>query len=406
MSMHTDYDVVIAGGGMVGAALACCLGNSNLKLAILDAAGPPTWKGDDYALRVSAITPASIRLLKNLNAWDAIAGQRYAPIDAMHIWEDEHPQQHTTLVFDSADIGAQNMGVIIENRIIQSALLQQLQTHSNVRYLEPVKIENYQDGDDHLVIELDNGDRMTSRLLVGADGASSKVRQLAHIDTYGWSFEQSAIVFTVKTEKQHDNIARQRFLPSGPLALLPLDEPHSCSCVWSADTKEAERLLALKDDEFITELQHAMAEVPGNMEWVSERAGYPLTLAHAKQYVSHRVALVGDALHRIHPLAGQGVNLGFADAAVLAEVLLNATETRKDIGEKYNLRPYERWRKEDNHKMIGLMDLFKRSYGSNNPAIVGLRKLGLGLTNKMKPVKHWFMRQASGLENELPKRFY
>lgn len=406
MSVHTDYDVVIAGGGMVGAALACCLGGSSLKVAILDAAGPPHWQGNDYALRVSAITPASVRLLTKLNAWDTITSHRYAPIDAMHIWEADAQTEADVLVFDSADIGAQNMGHIVENRVIQSALLQQLQAHNNVRYLEPVAVKQLMDSDDHLVVDLDNGDQMTTRLLVGADGANSKVRQLAHIETYGWSFDQTAIVFTVKTEKPHDFIARQRFLPTGPLAFLPLDEPHTCSNVWSVDTKEAQRLLSLSDDEFKNELQHAMGEVLGNMEWVSERAGYPLSLAHAREYVAHRVALVGDALHRIHPLAGQGVNLGFADAAVLAEVILTATEKRKDIGEIYNLRPYERWRKQDNHTMIGLMDLFKRVYGSRYPAIVSLRKLGLGLTNRAKPVKRWFMRQASGLENELPKRFY
>ncbi|MDH5631749.1 MAG: UbiH/UbiF/VisC/COQ6 family ubiquinone biosynthesis hydroxylase [Gammaproteobacteria bacterium] len=399
-----DYDVIIAGGGMVGAALACCLGGSDLKVAVLDAAGPPRWEGNDYALRVSAITPASIRLLKKLKAWDVIAAERYAPIDAMHIWEGEDSERY--LDFDSAEIGAENMGVIIENRVVQSALLRQAQTHSNVRYLSPASVAACNDHDDWLDVQLENGDHLTTRLLVGADGARSKVRELAHIDTYGWSFDQTAIVFTVKTEKPHDHVARQTFLSTGPLAFLPLDDAHTCSNVWSADTDEARRLLSLSDDEFRTELQHAFGDVLGNIEWVSERAGFPLTLAHAKEYIGHRVALIGDALHRIHPLAGQGVNLGFGDAAVLAEVILNAHEKRRDIGERHSLRPFERWRKETNHKMIGLMDLFKRSYGSRQPAIISLRRLGLDLTNRIAPIKHWFMRQASGLENELPKRFY
>ncbi|MBE9515930.1 MAG: UbiH/UbiF/VisC/COQ6 family ubiquinone biosynthesis hydroxylase [Proteobacteria bacterium] len=409
-TVNTDYDVVIAGGGMVGAALACCLGSSqsdtNLSVAILDAAGPPQWKGNDYALRVSAISSASIRLLKKLNAWNDIISQRLAPIDAMHIWDGNDEAASGFLEFDSAEIGAENMGVIIENRVIQSALLKQAQAHSNVRAISPASVTSYTDHNDYLTVELENGDQITTRLLVGADGAHSRVRELAHIDTYGWDFDQTAIVFTVKTEKLHEFIARQKFLATGPLAFLPLDEPHTCSNVWSADTKEAERLLALDDEAFKTELQTAFGDTLGKIEWISERAGFPLTLAHAKEYLGHRVALIGDALHRIHPLAGQGVNLGFADAAVLAEVILSADAKRRDIGACHNLRPFERWRKEANHKMIGLMDVFKRSFGSSEPILVTLRKLGLDTVNQTGPVKHWFMRQASGLENELPKRFY
>lgn len=404
--VHVDYDVLIAGGGMVGAALACCLGGSSLRVAILDAAGPPQWQGDDYALRVSAITPASIRLLKKLNAWDDITAQRLAPIDAMYIWDGNEDAASGFLEFDSADIGADNMGVIIENRVIQSALIKQAQAHSNVRYLSPASVKAYDDHNDYLDIELENGERISTRLLIGADGARSKVRELAHIDTYGWSFDQTAIVFTVKTEKPHNFVARQKFLSTGPLAFLPLDEPHTCSNVWSVDTAEADRLLSLTDDEFKAELQGAFGDTLGAIEWVSECAGFPLTLAHAKDYLAHRVALVGDALHRIHPLAGQGVNLGFADAAVLAEVIINTHDKGRDIGARHNLRPFERWRKEANHKMIGLMDLFKRSFGSKEPTLITLRKLGLDITNQNGPIKHWFMRQASGLENELPKRFY
>jgi 2-octaprenylphenol hydroxylase len=405
-SAAVDYDVVVAGGGMVGAALGCCLGGSSLRVAILDAAGPPEWQGDDYALRVSAISGASIRLLKKLNAWDDIVAQRLAAIDAMHIWDGNDDGASGFLEFDSADIGAENMGVIIENRVIQSALLKQAQTHSNVRYLSPISVKAYTDHNDYLNIELESGEHISSRLLIGADGARSKVRELAHIDTYGWSFDQTAIVFTVKTEKTHDFVARQKFLPTGPLAFLPLDEPHTCSNVWSADTEEANRLLSLTDDEFIAALQTAFGDTLGKIDWVSERAGFPLTLAHAKDYLAHRVALIGDALHRIHPLAGQGVNLGFADAAVLAEVILNTSDKGRDIGAHHNLRPFERWRKEANHKMIGLMDLFKRSFGSSEPTLVTLRKLGLDTVNQSGPIKHWFMRQATGLDNELPKRFY
>ena len=405
-AVNTDYDVLIAGGGMVGSALACCLGGSALRVAVLDAAGPPKWEGDDYALRVSAISAASIRLLKKLDAWEDIVAQRLAPIDAMFIWDGNDEGASGFLEFDSADIGAENMGVIIENRVIQSALLKQAQLHSNVRYLSPASVKAYDGYHEYLDVQMESGERISTRLLIGADGAHSKVRELAHIDTYGWPFDQTAIVFTVKTEKQHNFVARQKFLSTGPLAFLPLDEPHTCSNVWSADTDEANRLLSLGDDEFKTELQTAFGDTLGNIEWLSERAGFPLTLAHAKDYLAHRVALVGDALHRIHPLAGQGVNLGFADAAVLAEVIINTHDKGRDIGAHHNLRPFERWRKEANHKMIGLMDMFKRSFGSKEPTVVTLRKLGLDIVNQNGPIKHWFMRQATGLENELPRRFY
>ncbi len=419
------YDVVIAGGGMVGSLFACALGDSLLKVALLDRQEPPDLLSDGYDSRVSAINLASRAIFEAVEAWGAIARFRVSPVREMHVWEgpfrDANPGgagptapgadprpfldagRGGEIHFDAAEIGEPCLGYIIENSVILSALRERLQRLTNVHVLCPVEVATVGIDDNAATVTLKDSRVLRGRLLVGADGAQSTVRQAAGIETRRRSFGQKAIVATLATERAHRETAWQRFLPTGPLAFLPLDDPHTCSIVWSADTVRADQLLALDDAAFVSELNAAFGDVLGGVITVSERRAFPLALSHATAYVDERVALIGDAAHTVHPLAGQGVNLGFLDAATLAQVLADAVAQGKDIGARPVLRRYERWRKGDNLTMLAITDLFKRLFGNDLAPLRRLRGLGLDTTDRLAPVKRFIMRRASGLQGDLPE---
>lgn len=394
------FDVVIVGGGMVGAALACALGDTALKVAVLDhapAAAPPD---QTYDQRVSAITLASQAFFENVGAWDGMVRRRISPVREMRVWSEGGPG---AIHFDAAEIGEACLAWIIENGVIRNALLERLQHFTNVHYLCPVQVQDIQLAEEVAMLTLQDGRNLRTRLLVGADGADSAVRRAAEIETQSLNLNQKGIVATVVTEKPHARVARQRFLATGPLAFLPLDEPRTCSIVWSADSARADQLLALDETAFVAELQQAFGDPLGRIETVGPRAAFPLALSHAKAYTAARVALIGDAAHTVHPLAGQGVNLGFLDAAALAEVLLDAAAREKDIGARLVLRRYERWRKGGNLSMIAVTGGFRYLFGNDLPLVSQLRSAGLELTNAVTPMKNFIMRRASGLEGDLPK---
>jgi 2-polyprenylphenol 6-hydroxylase len=393
------YDVLIVGGGMVGAALACALGNSSLKVAVLDRA-PPAEPDTGYDQRVSAITLASQSLFENVGAWVGMTRQRVSPVREMQVWSEGGSG---AIHFNAAEIGEPCLAWIIENRVIQAALIDRLHQFTNVHYLCPIEVADITLADNGAVITLKDGRLLQARLLVGADGADSEVRRAAGIHTQSLNLNQKSIVATVITEKPHEATARQRFLTTGPLAFLPLDEPHSCSIVWSADTARADKLLALADAAFISELQAKFGEALGKIKTVSPRAGFSLALSHAKAYTAPHLALIGDAAHTVHPLAGQGVNLGFLDAATLAEVLLEAVANQKNFGTHAVLRRYERWRKGDNLAMVSITGGFRYLFSNDLPVVSQLRNWGLSLTDAATPVKNFIMKRASGLEGDLPK---
>ncbi len=393
------YDVLIVGGGMVGAALACALGNSSLKVALLDRA-PPAAPDKDYDQRASAITLASQTFFENVGAWDGMVRRRVSPVREMQVWSEGGSG---AIHFNAAEIGEPCLAWIIENSVIQTALIERLHQFTNVHYLCPVEVADITLADNGAAITLKDGRLLQARLLVGADGADSEVRRAAGIETQSLNLNQKGIVATVTTEKPHEQIARQRFLATGPLAFLPFDEPHTCSIVWSADTARADQLLALDDTGFISELQKAFGESLGKIQTIGPRTGFPLALSHAKAYTAPHLALVGDAAHTVHPLAGQGVNLGFLDAATLAEVLLEAAANQKNIGAHAVLRRYERWRKGDNLAMVSITGGFRYLFSNDLPVVSQLRNWGLSLTDAATPVKNFIMRRASGLEGDLPK---
>jgi 2-octaprenylphenol hydroxylase len=366
---------------------------------VLDRA-PPAAPDTGYDQRVSAITLASQTFFENVGAWASMVRRRVSPMREMQVWSEGGSG---SIHFNAAEIGEPCLAWIIENRVIQAALIERLHQFTNVHYLCPVEIADITLADNGAIVTLKDGRTLSTKLLVGADGADSEVRRAAGIDTQSLNLNQKGIVATANTEKPHETTARQRFLATGPLAFLPLDEPYTCSIVWSADTARADQLLALDDTAFILALQEAFGDSLGKIQTLGPRAAFPLALSHAKAYTAPHLALVGDAAHTVHPLAGQGVNLGFLDAATLAEVLLEAAANQKNIGAHAVLRRYERWRKGDNLAMVSITGGFRYLFSNDLPVVSQLRNWGLSLTDAATPVKNFIMRRASGLEGDLPK---
>ncbi|MFW5447617.1 MAG: UbiH/UbiF/VisC/COQ6 family ubiquinone biosynthesis hydroxylase [Methylophagaceae bacterium] len=388
MSQH--YDIVIVGGGMVGATLAVALAEqSSLNIAIIEAFElKPITESDKADLRVSALTRASEILFKNLGIWQHLIPSRISQFTDMEVWET----QSSTLHFDSADIGEPLLGYIVENRHIQQACLTRCKQLNNITLLCPAKPKSFSEQ----TLVLEDGQTLTAELIVGADGAHSLLREWADIDTHGWDYQQTAVVCTVTTKQSHQNTAWQRFLPEGPLAFLPLADPYQCSIVWSNSTEEAKLLCELEDDLFKTALSNAFGSKLGGIVEISARASFPLKLRHANHYVETKFALVGDAAHTIHPLAGQGVNIGLLDAATLAEIVIEAHGKGREIGSLHTLNKYQRRRKGDNLAMQMTMDAFKRTFGSDLAPIRWARRFGLDAVNKSGLLRKLFMRQASG----------
>jgi 2-octaprenylphenol hydroxylase len=397
--MKSGYDIVIVGGGMVGAALACALGGSRFKVAVLEQRPLPP-PSSEYDLRVSAITLASKTFFENVGAWAGMAKRRVARVAAMQVWDENGSG---SIRFDAAEIGEPELAYIIENSVIQAALVGRLAQFTNIHWLCPVEVDRFDLASEYPRVALRDERVLEARLLVGADGAASRVREAAGLPVRRHGLEQQSIVATVRTERPHGDIARQRFLATGPLAFLPLPEPRTCSIVWSADTPRAHELMALDDATFRAELQAAFGGALGSIEFVGPRAVFPLALSHAKEYVRERLALIGDAAHTVHPLAGQGVNLGFLDAAMLAEVLLAAEEKQQDIGAYSVLRRYERARKADNLSMVTMTGGFRYLFSNRLPLFKELRNLGLDLADAATPLKTLIVRRASGLSGDLPR---
>lgn len=392
------FDLIIVGGGMVGMALACSLGGSRLKVAVIDshrAAG--LWPRADYDIRVSALTRASQHLFEAVGAWDGMVVRRVTPYQRMAVW-DASGSGH--IDFDAADIGEPDLGHIVENSVILEALLERAAAFDNVELIAPAEVARFDYLPDSVVLTLADGGRLTASLIVGADGTNSWVRDQAGITTSGWSYHQEALVATVRGSLGHRSTAFQRFMPDGPLALLPLPEGYS-SVVWSTNPEQAAWLMGLDDVAFLAELQSSFGEAVGTLESVGPRGRFPLALQHANRYVAERVVLVGNAAHAIHPLAGQGLNLGISDVGALAELLVEVGAD--DCGDQRRLRRYERWRKGDNLTMMAAMDGIKRLFGSDATTLGLLRNLGLNLVDHSGPFKNGIMRRAMGVEGELSK---
>lgn len=389
---RTDAEVVIQGAGMIGLALAAAWARYGLRVMLLDKGGLPQWQADQYGQRVTAINPASEQLLRALGVWEALQRQRVSPFRAIRVWD---PLGGGHIAFDAADLGEPHLGHIIENELIRSVLYQSIMGAEQVQARIPAGIESLEPGDEAMTLRLADGSRITAALVVGADGASSAIRGLLGIPVRCASYAQKAIVAAIRTEASHGEVARQWFLPGGPLAFLPLADGR-CSIVWSLPAAEAQARLALDEGAFCEALTQASAGGLGEVVEVGPRGAFPLQRLHAARYCAERTVLVGDAAHVIHPLAGQGVNLGFQDAAVLAKAVIDAKQRGREIGGQLALRRYERTRRGDNLLMEWSMEGFHQLFTRRNPALSRLRSLGLTATDCIGPTKRLFMRQAIG----------
>lgn len=397
--MKKQYDVIIVGGGMVGSTLACALANSNLDIAVIEKSIPAEIQNNDnYDLRVSAINHSSQNVFKALGVWGGIEKRRCCAYEKMHVWDAQGDGEVT---FDAADSGVKELGHIIENRVIQLALLERIHDHDNIELISGLAVNKINYHADLSEVILEDGSNLNCRLIVGADGANSMVREAAGIDLDIAEYDQKGIVCTATPERHHQATAWQRFLVTGPLAFLPLANGQ-CSIVWSADSAEAERLMTLDDETFSKELFHAFDGKLGGIESVAGRAAFPLIRRHAKDYIKDGLVLVGDAAHTIHPLAGQGVNLGLMDAASLAEVMSTAIINRRDFASYQTLRKYERWRRGENQLMMFSMSGFKNLFGSEDSLITKIRSFGLNLVQKSNIAKSLLMQRAMGFEGDLP----
>ncbi|SEC65462.1 2-octaprenyl-3-methyl-6-methoxy-1,4-benzoquinol hydroxylase [Pseudomonas anguilliseptica] len=398
-------DLIIVGAGMVGSALALALQDQGLEILLVDG-GPLSVKPFDpqaaFEPRVSALSAASQRILERLGVWDGIAARRACPYGEMQVWDGSGTGQ---IHFSAASVHAESLGHIVENRVVQDALLERLHD-SSIGLLPGARLEQLRRSGDGWLLSLSDGRELRAPLLIAADGANSAVRRLAGCATREWDYLHHVIVTSVRCAKPHQATAWQRFTDDGPLAFLPLAGPageHWCSIVWSVTPTEAERLMALDDAGFRRALGFAFEHRLGEVLHADARVCIPLRQRHAKRYVEDGLALIGDAAHSIHPLAGQGVNLGFLDVAVLAEVLLHATQRGERLADVKVLSRYERWRMPHNLAMMAAMEGFERLFQADSLPLRWLRNSGLNWVDDLPEAKALFVRQALGLSGDLPE---
>ena len=395
-----SVDVAIVGGGLVGLAVACGLQGSGLRVAVLEQNAPVALADNaPPELRVSAINAASEKLLTRLGVWSEIVAHRASCYHGMEVWDKD---SFGRITFNDESMGYSHLGHIIENAVVHQALWQKAQQCTDVTLITPAELQQVAWGENEAFLTLKDASMITARLVVGADGANSWLRDKADIPLTFWDYHHHALVATIRTSEPHNAVARQVFHGDGILAFLPLSDPHLCSIVWSLSPHQAKAMQEADDATFNQALCVAFDNALGLCQVESERQVFPLTGRYARQFAAHRLALVGDAAHTIHPLAGQGVNLGFMDAAELINELRRLHREGKDIGQHLYLRRYERSRKHSAALMLAGMQGFRELFAGQNPAKKLLRDVGLKLADTLPGVKTGLIRQAMGL-NDLPE---
>ncbi len=393
------FDVIVTGGGSVGLTTACALGTQGITVAVVEprpVADTPVAAGHNP--RVFAITRASQQIFTALGVWDdMLAGNAY-PFRDMRVWD---AGGDGAIHFDCADIGEPYLGHMIEPQVIRSALWRRVQSLDSVTVFCPAQVTDFDVTREPVTVTLDDGSGLSADLVVGADGVRSPLRERLKIGTRTHDYRQGGLVARVLTEHDHQATAWQRFLPGGPLAFLPTTDGWS-SIVWTLPAETAQHLQTIDKPAFHEALGEAFDFRLGRIIDSETREVFPLQRLHAEHYVREHVALVGDAAHVIHPLAGQGINLGLLDAAALAEVVLTARQRQKRIGSLPVLRRYERWRRGDNQLMMTVMDGFNRLFGNAQPGLSRVRNLGLALAERATPAKALLARHAMGLAGDLP----
>ena len=399
--------VIVVGAGPVGLGVAALLKTGRvadrLELVVLDEQPEPSWDGRDYGLRVYALSRASQRMFERLGLWSRLVAGRVSPYRRMRVWEGEDADGPTALDFDAADLGEPDLGHIVEDSLLRDALLSTVRDRPGVSLGFGIDLEHIERrGREGVHVELRNGERLSAGLLVAADGGSSRVRTLLGMPIATHDYAQTALVAHVGSEYAHRETALQRFLPTGPLAFLPLKGGMS-SIVWSLPNAQAAALMSLAEPPFVARLEAASGGVLGRLTLASERRGFPLRLLHALRYTEPGVALAGDAAHCVHPLAGQGMNLGLLDAVSLAGEVERACARGDGVGDAVVLRRYERERKGHNVLMMTAFDVLERSFRRPG-ACAALRHMGVAALQRLPFAKRLLMAEALGLKRGLAGR--
>ncbi|NHF73501.1 UbiH/UbiF/VisC/COQ6 family ubiquinone biosynthesis hydroxylase [Paracoccus xiamenensis] len=393
--MEHDFDVVIAGGGLNGPALGLALADAGMQVAVVDAAPARARAADAFDGRAYALALASMRLLRGIGIWQVLA-EKAQPIRKVTATQARSSGEagHFGLFFDSAEIEEGVLGQMLEDRFLYRALLEAMQTR--LTHIPETQVTGQAADASGIAVSLSDGRTLRARLLVGADGRKSGVAERAGITRTGWDYGQTALVAALDQQIPHEGTAHQVFLPTGPLAVLPLTGDRS-SIVWSLTRRQAQAIAALEDADFLDVLAPHIRDITGQIALAGPRFSYPLNLTLANEYTADRVALIGDAAHGVHPIAGQGLNLGLRDVAALAECVVEAARLGEDIGFATTLDRYQGWRRFDSTALALGMDSVNRLFSNDNPLLRAARGLGMGAVNAVPTLRRRFMRQAAGL---------
>ena len=389
-----DFEVVVIGAGVVGSSLALSLAKEGVAVCLIDK-GTPEIKEDISRGRTAALNLASQNILEKLGVKRGI--QNYlTPFKNIYVWDSEGT---SSLEFSSDEIGQPKLGDVVTNNAILSSIFLLLPNHKNLRFLSGDRLKTLDPQEESIKVCTEGGENISCKLVVGADGGLSSVRELSSINIRTWSYDQKALIANLKAEKSHNNTAYQVFTKNGPIALLPMqkDNEESLSLVWSADIDYAERLLDLDIPSFLNELERKTESVLGKLSMDGEMSSYPLHQLHAKDYYAQRVVLIGDAAHSMHPLAGQGLNLGLGDVEELASRILRSRRHGEDVGNDKMLSDYSKARKSINLRMMGFMEVFKKGFGSTNPWVRLGRNMAFGATQKAPELRKRFIKEAAGI---------
>lgn len=397
-SKALSVDAIIIGGGLVGMTLALALTSHGLEVAVVDTADLNATLATGFDGRASAIANASSKIFQVIGVWPHLADVAQ-PISKIVVTDGDSPR---FLQFDSAAIGNEPLGYMFENRMLRVALMEAAGKAQGLHLFAPDRLANWTRTASRVEATLASGQQLVAPLIVAAEGRRSSLRDQVGIRCAQWSYRQHGIVTTVAHEKHHGDVAYERFLPDGPFAILPMQNNRSC-IVWSVSERDSEGIMGLSDRAFLAEVRKRFGDFLGDLELASPRWSYPLNFIHAERYIDDRFALIGDSAHGIHPIAGQGFNMGLRDVAAFTQVLVESARLGLDLGSPEVLERYQRWRRPDNVMSAAVMDGLVRLFSNNLKPLARARQVGLSVVNRIPPLKGFFMREAMGATGKLPR---